>query len=808
MTRHSTIKHSIAFRQARIVLLVSVLLGLLSTLTLAFLDLQQERLVTNEELDRTLKLHHSSATNAVYNLNIELASSITDTLIQHPMIYEAIVVDDFGDILASSSRPPAESSWYMSTEEERVINHPLPVSFNPNGAHSGTLKIKIDTSFQAKSLATRIERSLVVGGAYTFILIIIFLLLFHHYLSQPILNITDWVRTLDEPNSSTQLPYSAKDELGFLVSSISTLWSERSEATDQLKLSLQELAKSERFSRSLMEHAGDALFLCKPNGQIVQANNKATASLKYPLDQLTDHYLSDFSQSMSHAELLEHLNQSSRDNTYTYEDILQDLHTRTFPIEANCIRISMDGEDYILIIARDITQRKESEKRIFELAYFDPLTQLPNRRLFLDRLKASISLLQQHERYGALLYLDLDRFKTINDSLGHGVGDELLRSIGRRLTNELPESTTIARFGGDEFAVLLPEIGEGIIELAAEHAAQLAQTIIDTLSVPYDIAEHRLYSTVSIGITIFNGKKRNSLEVLRCADTALYRAKAAGRNSYQFYEPQMQTTAQMRLSIEKDLHQAVENGELELYYQPQFNRSRQITSAEVLIRWHHPRRGMIPPLEFIPIAEESGQILQIGQWVLEQSFQQLAQWHHTALPSSFRQLAINISPIQFMQIDFVEQILTLLKQYQLPGNLIELEITETLLLNNIEVASNKMQQLRKHGVRFAIDDFGTGYSSLKYLKYLPLDILKIDRSFVSSLSSTAEDKAIIEAIIAMARHLKLAVVAEGVELESELNQLTDMGCDLFQGYYFSKPINQHQFTQLLTSHSHAAKLPV
>lgn len=808
MTRHSTIKHSIAFRQARIVLLVSVLLGLLSTLTLAFLDLQQERLVANEELDRTLTLHHSSATSAVYNLNTELASSITETLIQHPMIYEASVVDDFGDVLASSSRPPAETSWYISKEEERVIHHPLPVSFNPDGTHSGTLKIKIDTSFQAKSLATRIERSLMVGSAYTFILVIVFLLLFHHYLSQPILNITDWVRTLDESASSTQLPYSAKDELGFLVSSISSLWNERSEATDQLKLSLQELARSERFSRSLMEHAGDALFLCKPDGRILQANHKATESLKYPLDQLTGRYLSDFSQSMPHTELLEHLSQSSRDTTYTYEDTQQDLHRHAFPIEANCIRISMDGEDYILIIARDITQRKESEKKIFELAYFDPLTQLPNRRLFLDRLKASINLLQQHERYGALLYLDLDRFKTINDSLGHGVGDELLRSIGRRLTNELPESTTIARFGGDEFAVLLPEIGEGVIELAAEYAAQLAQTIIDTLSVPYDISEHRLYCTVSIGITVFNGKKRNSLEVLRCADTALYRAKAAGRNIYQFYEPQMQTTAQMRLSIEKGLHQAVENGELELYYQPQFNRSRQITSAEVLIRWHHPERGMIPPLEFIPIAEESGQILQIGQWVLEQTFQQLAQWHHSTLPNSFRQLAINISPIQFMQIDFVEQILTLLKQYQLPGNLIELEITETLLLNNIEVASNKMQQLRKHGVRFAIDDFGTGYSSLRYLKYLPLDILKIDRSFVSSLSSTAEDKAIIEAIIAMARHLKLAVVAEGVELESELNQLIEMGCDLFQGYYFSKPINQHQFTQLLTSHSHATKLPV
>lgn len=805
MKRDNAFRHSIAFRQARLVLLVSLLLGLSSALIVAFLDLQQEHRTTHETLQRTLALHHSSAVSAVYNLNTELADSITHTLTQHPLIYRAVITDDFGDVLSSHDIPPAASGWIthqlFSTliQKEPVIQHPLPVTFNSDKEPSGMLEISVDTAFLATNFAQRLGRSLLAGVAYTLVLVSIFLLLFHRYLSRPILDIAHWVRQLDEPNRTHERPYTQTDELGFLVASIDNLWEERCEATAQLELSLQELARSERFSRSLMEHAGDALFLCRPDTRIVQVNRQAADSLKLDAQQITGHLLSDFSLINTEHELCERFNQVTEQDSYTYEDIQVDQQQRHFPIEANCIRVSMDEEDYILILARDITLRKEAEKQIFELAYFDPLTHLPNRRLFLDRLKATINLLQHHKRFGAVLYLDLDRFKTINDSLGHTIGDELLHSVALRLTNELPNTATIARFGGDEFAILLPEVGDGNLESAAEHAAQVAQGILDTLSVPYDIVDHRLYSTISIGLSVFNGRRRNSLEVLRCADTALYRAKAAGRNTYQFYEPQMQAAAKNRLSIEKDLHQAIENNEFELYYQPQYNGQGDIISAEALIRWRHPERGLVPPLQFIPIAEESGQILQIGQWVMEQAFRQLAHWQNASLPERFNQLAINISPVQFMQVDFVDQVLKLLGRYQIPGHLIELEITETLLLNNIEIASNKMEQLRRHGIRFAIDDFGTGYSSLRYLKYLPLDILKIDRSFVTHLHASTEEKAIVEAIIAMARHLKLAVVAEGVEEEAEYLQLVKLGCDLFQGYYFSKPLSATHFEKLLES---------
>ena len=366
-----------------------------------------------------------------------------------------------------------------------------------------------------------------------------------------------------------------------------------------------------------------------------------------------------------------------------------------------------------------------------------------------------------------------------------------------------PENATCARFGGDEFVALLPDTGSSA-EICAEIAANCALQTLEELKIPFDVDNHQLFCSTSIGIAIFPDRKHSAVDILRHADTALYRVKTLGRNSFQFFDPEMQSSAQERLEVEKGLHQALKNNEFELWFQPQVDCNDQILGAEALLRWRHPETGIIMPGNFIQIAEESGQIVEIGNWVLLQAFKQLASWREQGLPESFKRLAINISPLQFMQVDFVDRVLEILDQTQIPGLLVELEITENMLLNNFEIAGNKMKLLKKRGISFAIDDFGTGYSLLRYLHYLPLDILKIDRSFVTGLRPSSELAAIVEVIIATADRLNLTVIAEGVETLSERSALMELGCNCFQGYLFSKPINAKLFYQKLQASSKAS----
>ena len=429
-------------------------------------------------------------------------------------------------------------------------------------------------------------------------------------------------------------------------------------------------------------------------------------------------------------------------------------------------------------------ERENAEGKLNKLAYYDTLTGLNNRSMLMKMLHVNIKKSLQSNTKGALLYLDMDRFKTINDSLGHTIGDKLLIAVANRIEEWAHYNYVIARVGGDEFAVLIPTYHENEIE-------EVAQQLLDTLSAPYIVDTHQLYCSSSIGIALFPGENNANIDVLRQADTALYRAKVHGRNTYQFYQPEMQSQIESFLNTEKGLHEALALNQLELYYQPQVNDKHEIVGAEALIRWNHPTRGLIPPGLFMPIAEETGQILPIGHWIIETAFEHYAKWQDQGLlPKSFQRLAINISPLQFAQDSFVEQIDHALKERGISGQSIELEITENLLLENVEVARQKMAQLKKYNLHLSIDDFGTGYSSLRYLKHLDVDVLKIDRSFVTQLHKDESDQAIVDTILMIAKRLNLQVIAEGVENESELNALKKMGCKQFQGYLFDKPLNE------------------
>ena len=443
-------------------------------------------------------------------------------------------------------------------------------------------------------------------------------------------------------------------------------------------------------------------------------------------------------------------------------------------------------------------QNEEKEKRAAELnnlAFYDSLTGLPNRRLLLDRLHQAFASSARSGREGALLFIDLDNVKSLNDTLGHDIGDLLLQQTAQRLESCLREVDTVARLGGDEFVVLLEELSEQPIE-AATQTKTVGEKILAALKQPYQLDTHEYHSTASIGATIFSDHGQSGEEMLKRADIAMYQAKKAGRNSLCFFDPQMQASITSRFSLEGELRKALQNQQFHLYYQIQVDSSHRPLGAEALIRWIHPLRGLVPPDKFIPLAEETGLILPIGQWVLETACTQLKAWEQEVLTRDLV-LAVNVSAKQFHQADFVAQVQAAVQHHSINPMLLKLELTEGMLLENIEDTIATMNALKEIGVQFSLDDFGTGYSSLQYLKRLPLDQIKIDQSFVRDIAIDSDDRAIVSAIIAMTQSMKLNVIAEGVETKEQRQFLLDEGCNHYQGYLFGKPVPIEQFEALL-----------
>ena len=453
----------------------------------------------------------------------------------------------------------------------------------------------------------------------------------------------------------------------------------------------------------------------------------------------------------------------------------------------------------------DISRRKMAEEEIQSLAFYDPLTNLPNRRLLLNRLKKSLASCARNKQEGALLFIDLDNFKTLNDTLGHDIGDLLLQQVAQRLTSCARAGDTVARLGGDEFVVMLDDLGGYVLE-AAEQTKIVGDKIAATLNQPYHLASGEYHGTTSIGATLFNGQQQSVDELLKQADIAMYQAKKDGRNTLRFFDPQMQDAINTRAALESELRNALKNQQFHLYYQIQVDSSRCPVGAEVLIRWIHPERGVVSPVQFIPLAEETGLILPIGQWVMEAACIQLKAWQQDALTRDLV-LAVNVSAHQFRQANFVAQVQATVRRNAINPKLLKLELTESLLLENVEDTIATMNALNEIGIRFSLDDFGTGYSSLQYLKRLPLHQLKIDQSFVRDLASDNGDKAIVRTIIAMAHGLSLNVIAEGVETEEQRKLLLNMGCTHYQGYLYSKPVPLEQFEAQLTATPDGAALP-
>jgi diguanylate cyclase (GGDEF)-like protein/PAS domain S-box-containing protein len=443
-----------------------------------------------------------------------------------------------------------------------------------------------------------------------------------------------------------------------------------------------------------------------------------------------------------------------------------------------------------VIVFRDVSAAKAMALQVAHSAQHDFLTGLPNRMLLADRLKQAISMAPRHKKKVAVLFLDLDGFKHINDSLGHSIGDRLLQSVAARLVSCVRGSDTVSRQGGDEFVVLLSETEQ------AEDAAITARRMLHIVAEAHPVDLHDLHVTASIGVSIFPDDGADSETLIKNADTAMYQAKENGRQSYQFFKSAMNVRAVQRQSVEESLRKALERAEFTVQYQPKVKLATgEITGAEALLRWTHPTRGPVPPAEFIPVAEDSGLILPIGKWVLREACRQARAWADQGLPIS--SMAVNISAVEFRDHTFLEGLFVILGDTGLPPGLLELELTESVLMKRAESSQSILRELRARGVQLAVDDFGTGYSSLSYLRKFSIDALKIDQSFIRQITKTPEETSIVTAVISMGRSLKLRVVAEGVETAQELAFLRAHNCDEAQGYYFSRPVCAADFAKLL-----------
>ena len=433
----------------------------------------------------------------------------------------------------------------------------------------------------------------------------------------------------------------------------------------------------------------------------------------------------------------------------------------------------------------DITQRKAAEAAIEHLAFFDALTDLPNRRLLMDRLTQALATSARTQAEGALLFIDLDNFKLVNDTLGHDIGDQLLRQVAQRLGTVVREGDTLARLGGDEFLLMLEDLSSSAHEAAAQ-AETVAEEILAVLSQPYCLDGGDVNSSCSIGVALFTDQHTTPDDLMAHADLSMYQAKGAGRNTVRFFDPQMHAAVMNRVALEKDLRLGLREGQLLLYYQAQVGADGRLLGAEALVRWQHPVRGMVSPVDFIALAEETGLILPLGKWVLETACRQLVLWAQDPVRERLT-VAVNVSGLQLCQADFVAQVLQVLQETGANPQRLKLELTESLLLDNKEDTIAKMLALKAHGVGFSLDDFGTGYSSLAYLKRLPLDQLKIDQSFVRDMVSEPRDAAIVRTIVALANSLGLNVIAEGVETQEQRDSLALNGCHNCQGYWFGRP---------------------
>ncbi len=562
----------------------------------------------------------------------------------------------------------------------------------------------------------------------------------------------------------------------------------------------QKLEESEHLHRFIVDHSPDIVFMLDKEGRFTFLNDTVYQTLGFDKSELLgEHYsklVSNPSQDQAKYVFTERRSGQRKSNNVELKLKCKDdsehryFDTTSMSVELGNDNIHGNAVQGTYGVARDVTEKKQAQETINYQAYHDMLTRLPNRVLMEDRLDVAMTHATRNKERLAVMFLDLDRFKWVNDTLGHTTGDRLLQSVSQRLESCLRKGDTLARFGGDEFALILPSVNH------EQDAAKIAEKVLEELREPFSVDEHELYVTSSIGIAMYPEAGRTIEALIASADLAMYSVKERGKNGFEFFDATMNEASNARLTIERELRKALSTDDIKVCYQPQVNSvTEKLVGFEALIRWEHPANGLIYPGDFIPIAEETGLILDLGRYVLDRACADVARWRDEGMKDV--RVSINFSGMQVEQDTFIDEIKDALKKHNLPGEALEVEITENVIMNDMSSVIKKLRELAGLNIKIAVDDFGTGYSSLSYLQQFPINTLKIDKSFISSMNETEEATSIVDAIVAMAKGLKLSLIAEGVETDPQLEYLKSLGCEAIQGYLFGKAEGSERTKEIL-----------
>lgn len=805
----STLLQHLSFRLARTGVILALVVSLVTSGFQVFLDYRDEQSSLNDSIERVMNASRFAASRAVHTLDYNLASEVVDGMFVYDFVNSVAILDELGNPLSQRRADVSNrrTHWY-----EPFIGTPtqqLETRLETDAMGSdvyGVLRMELDMVLAYESFVDRAVSTLILGVAKNFVLILLFLALFYRLVTHPVNQLSNSLDAIDPKNpAGRRLPVPKgheEDEIGQLTTNINLHLNSVEQLIRDNSIARHEVEESYDNMRRLIDNLPHMIYVKDASGHLVLVNKAYARAFQQSVEQLTGQHQS---------ALLNSYEEKSRELLQDADaKVLSEQHSLFIPefewvdpagnytaLELRILPLEFRGEPAILSVGVDITERKRNQARMQHMAYHDPLTDLPNRHLFLDRLDQSLRRANRSNQLGALIFIDLDNFKDINDSLGHGAGDSVLRQAAVRLSEVVRGEDTVARLGGDEFVVCLADLGTNAVEVS-QLAGQRAEALRAVLATPFVINGNRLTVTASLGIALFPDGEVTASDLLRNADTAMYQAKSRGKDTAILFEQAMAEATAFRLTMENDLRRALNNEEFFLTFQPQVDSSNdRIVGAEVLMRWQHPDRGVVSPVEFIPVLESMGLIVRVGEWTLRTACGILRDWMDRGLWTRDQVMGINISPQQFSQPEFFDQVRKAIDDSGIPPQCIDLEITEGMVIHEVEETIVRMHQIRDYGVTFSIDDFGTGYSSLSYLKRLPLDVLKVDQSFVRDINTDTNDAAIVETILAMARHLNLETIAEGVETSDQLNFLESKGCSRYQGYLFAPPLRQEEFEQLL-----------
>jgi len=809
--------HGISFQLAKIGIILAFVLSFIMSSAQLYLDYHNQKKELETLIDRVIQVAMPPAARSVATLDEELSDEVVNGLLRYGFIYEVEIIDEQGNILAQkkSARAASSTRWLTQKISDNTREYSAVLAIPGYSEETaGSIHFKVDMDLALAGFYSRSQLGLITGILRNMVLVLMLFVVFYITLTKPLAKLAREINNInpDRPgvHRLTQLPAGRRDELARLIASSNHL-------LDVVELSLAKrravelaLRKSEEHLRHIIDHLPVMIGARNLAGYYLFANKALADELGFTPEQMRNLHVSQLlkNSAVDIDAMLQNDYRVIRGNEKL--DVVEERFItatgKQLFLQTHIMPLAFYDEKVALIVSIDITDRKHAQAKMEFMAHHDALTGLPNRLQLVERLEHELSRAERHGYYGAVLFIDLDQFKTINDSLGHPVGDRVLQEVAKRLLRTVRDEDLVVRLSGDEFVVVLTVLDQDI-ELAALRAGEISEKIRTVISQPctYDGIELRV--TCSVGVVVYPDKNNSVHELLRYADTAMYQVKEKGRDAIEFFNEEMAEKVSRQLVMEGDLHRALEEDQFQLFYQPKVDViTGRVVGAEALLRWEHPVKGTMSPIDFIPVLETSGMIIDVGQWVLTEACKRLVRWQEIGLWHDGMRLSINISPRQFRRNAFVNDVLETLDTYKIPANSLDMEITEGIVIQRVDEAIATMALLSENGISFSLDDFGTGYSSISYLKRLPVSTLKIDKSFIRDIIDDRNDRVLVETIITMGRLLDMEVVAEGVEVAEQLVILRQFGCHLYQGYLSNPALNLEKFERILTNDQQLVEL--